>query len=587
MAKVTEQHLKDDFVLFVHYIWDLLGLPAPTKVQILIAKFMMDSQHPRKIIEAFRGVGKSYLAYAFVVWKLWNDPDLKFLIVSASKTRADNFSITCQSFIDLCPFLHHLRPTSRDTVYSKVKWTVGPAKPSGSPSVMSVGIESNFTGSRADFVLADDVESEKNSWTVDQREKLIRLVGEFEAIKKADEGKGNTSEVLFLGTPQNEESLYNYLHESGLYTVRIWPGRYPMVNKVPAYKGKLCPIIEDELYSNEDLEWLPTDPKRFTDADLTEREMMYGKAGFFLQFMLDTELSDAERYPLRTSDLLVYPVPSTKAPAQMSHGKTKENTLQNLPRLGFSADRWYKPMFVDSEFLPYESSILAVDPSGTGTDETGYVVIKSLMGYLYIAQAGGLTGGYDESVLRKLSLIAKEEKVNKVVIEKNFGDGMFLHLWKPVLHSVWPCTMEEVRSTTQKERRIIDTLEPVMARHRLVVDPSVIEHDYKTSVEAVDSKNKSKLPYSLFYQMTRLTKDRGSLVHDDRLDALAIGVGYYTERMSRDADKELDRMKADRHNEWLRKKREGMNAIKNKGNDPLSTMRNYQGDTVLNRGLRR
>jgi hypothetical protein len=34
--------------------------------------------------------------------------------------------------------------------------------------------------------------------------------------------------------------------------------------------------------------------------------------------------------------------------------------------------------------------------------------------------------------------------------------------------------------------------------------------------------------------MTRLTKDRGSLRHDDLLDALAIAVNYWVERMDRD-----------------------------------------------------
>jgi hypothetical protein len=543
---------------------------------------MSNDKYPRKIIEAFRGVGKSYIAYAFVCWKLWKDPDLKFLIVSASKNRADNFSVTCQQFIDIIPFLSHLKPNGRDVVWTKVKWTVGPAKPSGSPSVMSVGIDSNFTGSRADYIIADDVESDKNSWTVDQREKTIKQVAEFEAIKKGDEGKGNQSQIIYLGTPQCEESLYNYLSEAG-YVTRIWPGRYPKLDKVGDYKGRLCPILEDELNADESLEWLPTDPGRFTDADLDERELLYGKAGFFLQFMLDTELSDVERYPLRTADLIVYQPPATKAPCQMSHAKTKELQLRDLPRVGFSADRWYKPMFVDNEYLPFEGSILAVDPSGRGTDETGYVVIKSLMGYLYVTRAGGLEGGYDEdTVLKPLSMIAKEEKVQKVIIEANFGDGMFMHLWKPILNSIYPCSMEEVRHSIQKERRIIDTLEPIMARHRLVVTPEVIEHDYKTSFNAVDTKGKAKSPYSLFYQMTRLTNERGAIIHDDRLDALSIGVAYFTERLSRDADKEIKKLREDRHNEWLKKKREG----REKPNaNPLGIYksRQKQGHSMLNR----
>lgn len=558
MASIDAKALKEDFPLFVCYIWNLLGLPQPTRVQLLICKFMMDESHPRKIIEAFRGVGKSYIAYAFVIWKLWNNPNLKFLIVSASKTRADDFSITCKQFIDLSPFLRHMRPTSRDVMWTNEKWYVSGASTSGSPSVKSVGIESNFTGSRADYVIADDVESDKNSSTVDQREKLIRLVSEFEAIKKGDEGKGNVAQILYLGTPQCEESLYNYLAEAG-YKTRIWPGRYPRIDKIGAYKGKLCPVLENELIEDVALEWGPTDPKRFTDTDLTERELMYGKSGFYLQFMLDTELSDAERYPLRTSDLIVYSPGETKAPAQMSLAKTKESRLDYLPRVSFSADRWYKPIFVDEEVLPFEGSVLAVDPSGRGRDETGYCVIKSLMGYLYVTRSGGFDGGYDEeSVLKPLSVIARQERVQRVVIESNFGDGMFLQLWKPILSAVYPCTMEEVSNNTQKEKRIIDTLEPVMARHKLVIDPSVIEQDYKTSVERVDKNGKQKTAYSLFYQMTRITKEKGSIIHDDRLDALAIGVGYFTERMARDADKEIKNLKDQRHEEWLKKRRQGL-----------------------------
>ena len=45
----------------------------------------------------------------------------------------------------------------------------------------------------------------------------------------------------------------------------------------------------------------PTDPNRFSEFDLLEREANYGRSGFALQFMLDTRLSDAKRYPLKVS----------------------------------------------------------------------------------------------------------------------------------------------------------------------------------------------------------------------------------------------------------------------------------------------
>ena len=41
-------------------------------------------------------------------------------------------------------------------------------------------------------------------------------------------------------------------------------------------------------------------------------------------------------------------------------------------------------------------------------------------------------------------------------------------------------------------------------------------------------------PKMLIYQMTRITQERWCLRHDDRLDALAIAVSFFTEQMGRD-----------------------------------------------------
>ena len=90
---------------------------------------------------------------------------------------------------------------------------------------------------------------------------------------------------------------------------------------------------------------------------------------------------------------------------------------------------------------------------------------------------------------------------------------MFVELIKPILTKVHPCTIEEVRHSTQKERRIIDTLEPVMAGHKLVIDPEVIKSDFRTAQEY---SQESSLKYQLIYQLSRLTRDRGAITHDDR-----------------------------------------------------------------------
>ena len=106
-------------------------------------------------------------------------------------------------------------------------------------------------------------------------------------------------------------------------------------------------------------------------------------------------------------------------------------------------------------------------------DESAYAVIKYLNGYLFLMEVGGYRNGYAPETLSALALKAKFYGVNEVVIESNFGDGMFLQLLKPVLNKTHPCATSEVNNRTQKEQRIIDTLEPVMMQHRLIINTSV------------------------------------------------------------------------------------------------------------------
>ena len=273
---------------------------------------------------------------------------------------------------------------------------------------------------------------------------------------------------------------------------------------------------------------------RFDDEDLLERELSYGRSGFALQFMLDTSLSDTDRYPLKFSDLMVMSVDGDKAPEKLVYGVMKE--VKDIPNVGLAGDKYYAPEAVVGDYVDYTGSVLVIDPAGRGKDETAYAVVKMLNGFLYVPACGGLEGGYNDATLTKLATIAKEHKVNMVLIESNFGDGMFNELIKPYLRKIYPVTMEEVRHNIQKEKRIIDTLEPVMNQHRLIIDPKVIQKDFD-SVQHRPPEQASR--YMLTYQMSRITKYRGSLSHDDRLDALAMGVAYWVEQMAADVDREI------------------------------------------------
>ena len=115
----------------------------------------------------------------------------------------------------------------------------------------------------------------------------------------------------------------------------------------------------------------------------------------------------------------------------------------------------------------------------------------------------------------------------------NFGDGMFNQLFMPVLSKVHSVTMSEVRHNTQKERPIIDVLEPVMNQHRLVMDKKVIQKDFDSCQHLPPEQ---ALRYQLMYQMTRLTADRGALTNDDRLVALAMACQYWVDAMAQDVE---------------------------------------------------
>ena len=174
----TNSILKDfynDFPLFCNLVWKTIGLPSLTPVQTDIARTLQNPPSNRFILEGFRGVAKSFLTCAYVVWSLWRDPQIKVMVVSANKERADANAVFIKKIIKEIPFLSHLRAREgqRDT---QNLFDVGPARADHSPSVKSVGIKGQLTGSRADIIVSDDVEIPLNSFTQVLRDQLFELV---------------------------------------------------------------------------------------------------------------------------------------------------------------------------------------------------------------------------------------------------------------------------------------------------------------------------------------------------------------------------------------------------------------------------
>jgi hypothetical protein len=552
----TEAEIKaaglDDFRVFLRQVWDVLQLPVPTPVQNDIAKAL---QYGPKllIIEAFRGVGKSWETVAFVMWNLLLNPQLKILVVSANKETAADFTKFCMQLIHAMPILHHLEPREGQRK-SSISFDVGPTLPDKAPSVKSVGITGQITGTRADIIVGDDIEVPKNSYTHLLREKLSHAVKEFQAVLKPHD----KARIIYLGTPQIEASLYNRLVNERGYTAMIWPAEIP---ENPAkYKGRLAPLIQDRI----DRGWpagSPTEPRRFNKERLAEIELEYGKSGYALQMMLDTSPTDEDLHPLKLRNMIVTALDRAMSYVSMVWGATKP--YNDLQPGGLEGDLYYAPVWVSDEMLKYQGTVMAIDPSGRGKDETGYAIVRFLASQCFLVESGGFLDGFADATLNKLAERAVAQGVTTVIIEENYGGGMFTALFKPRLTEAATkanTALEEngVKyfaprvnpeewdgwSRGQKEHRICDTLQPLLEAHRLIVDRSVIEEDLK--------QQDRDPQYSLIQQLTRITREKGSLPHEDRLEALSMACGYWTEQMDRDRGKIIAKVKSDQREKSYR-----------------------------------
>jgi len=523
----TLELLRDDFKLFLQALWAQLDLPSPTRAQYAIADYL---QHgPKRLqIQAFRGVGKSWITGAFVLWTLFKDPEKKIMIISASKERADNMSIFLQKLIIETPWLSHLQPKSDDSRWSRISFDVN-CSPHQAPSVKSVGITGQLTGSRADLMILDDIEVPGNSMTEMMREKLLQLCTEAESILTPKDD----SRIMYLGTPQTVFTIYRKLSERN-YRPFVWPARFPRC--LTNYEGLIAPQLQEDIDNGAD-EWQVTDPDRFNEEDLIEREAAMGRSNFMLQFMLDTSLSDAEKFPLKMADLIVTSVNPTTAPESIVWCSDPQNVIRDAPTVGLPGDYFYSPMQLQGDWGDFTETICSVDPSGRGSDETAACYLSQRNGILYLHEMRAYRDGYSDTTLLDILKGCKKYNVTKLVIETNFGDGIVAELFKKhLVNTKQGIDVEEVRANVRKEDRIIDTLEPVLNQHRLVVDRSVIDWDYSSNKQAPPEE---RLLYMLFYQMSRMCREKGAVKHDDRLDCLAQGVKYFTDVLAISAQEQI------------------------------------------------
>lgn len=530
-----------DFRNFMHLCWGALSLPDPDPIQYDVGHYLQHGPKDR-IICGFRGMAKTYAAVCYAMWRHRmrvheiGASDINILVVSAAGSFADTVSRFAFQLMEAVPELRCLQPKDGQAS-SMTEFDVGLKVTQKDPSVRSSGIFGHITGMRADVILADDLETPNTAGTVGMQEKLMDRVAEFTDILKPG------GETIILGTPQIEDTIYDKLVARG-FDRRMWPARYPH-----SAHADLAPFLREHMDSGKVQPGDATCP-RFDDEELLYREAKEGPSRFAMQFLLDPSLMDKDSRPLRLGDLIVMDVDNDVGPDKVVWSSDKQLSW-DIPVYGLSGDRFQRPMMSTGEMRPYTGTAMFVDPSGRGKDETAYCISKFLNGQVFIPDFGGYKMGFEEPVLRDLATKIAQYNVNHLLVEKNFGGGMFVRLLMPYLRKIrvqrdgkWIqghlIKIEEVHSVGQKEHRICDVLEPAMSSHRVIIDAGALRRDAADSASSEES-----MPYRLAFQISRVTRKRGSLKRDDRVEALAGAVGYWVESMSRDADESIQKTQDD------------------------------------------
>lgn len=541
------------FIPFLHDMMQELGF-STSDIQEDIALWMQFGP-AILMVQAQRGEAKTTIAAIFSVWSLIHDPKFRILVVSAGETQANEISTLIVRMIQTVDILECLRPDSSAGDRTSVEHFDVHYSLKGldkSPSVACVGINSNLPGKRADLLIADDVESPKNSLTATARAQLEQFTKEFSSISVDEKPRGGR--IVWLGTPQSVDSVYNSLPGRGV-AMRIWPGRYPNAEQLQHYGDALAPLIRKRIedgkvkttgFGLDGNQGEAVDPLLKDEEALLAKEMDQGAAGFQLQFMLLTALTDALRHPLKVSSLVVMPLPTKRVPMGVVPGFGKRQTVTVLGQ----SYSYSIPHEISQQTMDLPSTVLYLDPAGGGAnaDETAYAFGGLGNSNIYLLDWGGVKGGHTEDDLKAIANLVIKLRPTVVKVEKNFGYGLYLTAVRPIITAAidkhnaegkeyipLPGFAEDMVSG-QKERRIIDTLEPVIGRGALIVNERILL-DEAASVAGYDARLRNT--YSGLFQMAKLTRDKGSLIHDDRIDALSGLVNHYGPALAVDQKKAI------------------------------------------------
>lgn len=187
----------------------------------------------RRILQAYRGTGKTHIICAYACWLLMRDPTDTILIMRHVYKLSRFINKNIKNLLELFPPLQHLvakvPSTWGKTEIEVSRWFTKPE-----PSVGCTSGNSGFVGFRGRLIVADDLETDKNVVTAEKREAIRETVHQMNLVG---------ADILYIGTPHSSDSIYEELERTEHFEIQkyaVWLDKengitqnpYVVMNKV-------------------------------------------------------------------------------------------------------------------------------------------------------------------------------------------------------------------------------------------------------------------------------------------------------------------------------------------------------------------
>ncbi len=384
----------------------------------------------RLLLMAFRSSGKSTVVGLFAAWLLYQNPNLRILVLAADAALAGKMVRNVKRIIERHPLTVHLKPEKLDQ-WASDRFTVVRDLELRDPSVLASGVQGNITGNRADIILCDDVEVPNTCDTADKRLQLREALAELSYVKV-----DQSALLLYIGTPHTFESIY--AQSEG-----------PKDAFLEDFQRFELPLLDDDGKSI----W----PERFSDDEVLKLRTQVGPNRFDSQMMLrPVNLKEGRLNP----DLLrVYDDPLDYTPELKSLFLGRHKLV--------SVSAFWDPSFASATG---DRSVLAA----VFADDCGRYFLHRVL-YLPVQKAESES---DDEATRQCKFIAdaaKELMLPSVTLEIN-GIGKFL---PAILRNVLsenrvPCRVVEFANSKPKALRILEAFDAILAARKLYVHSSVM-----------------------------------------------------------------------------------------------------------------